>query len=450
MNYLIRRTRIDSLTAQFLIVVLFTCSFSAIGQAQKLEMPSGADVSKEITAPDSAGVCSVSKFDLAGNSAGDGTDGNIRTFHAAGMSVRASAFGRRNSDGGWETAFLGAFSPGLGVTDKGEGNGNDGSHRVDNVGNRKNYVLFEFNTTVVIDKIYLDSVADDSDITVWFGNANNPFNNHLTLSDSLLTGFGPSEDNDTTSSSARSANVNSGLIAGNVLVVAASTSDTSPEDQFKIHYIDVRCPTPKAKVTIVKEVSPFPVGTASTQAFGFTSTNFGANNFSLVDNDVVGPDRLTNSNITQFGAANAITVTESQTPTWTLLEVVCTETGGIQNSTVDFALGKVNIIPESGETIVCTFRNGQLGPSAAKVPISGRVMTASGIGVSRAVLTLFNAGTGEVTTAITNPFGYYRMEAEVGSFFTLTVTHKRYTFADNDRAFTLEDELSGADFIQSF
>ncbi len=448
MNYLKGNTSYSSITAQFLIVALLTCSFSAIANAQKFEKRSSTGVSRTIAPPDTSTVCTDTKFALEGSSASDGTDGNIRTFNAAGVSVKASAFAKRNNDGGWETAFLGAYGGGVGVTDQGEGTGADGSHRVDNVGDRKNYVLFEFNTPVVVDSVYLDSVVQDSDITVWVGNATDPFNNHLTLSNALLSGFGPSEDNNTSSTSARNADVNSGQVAGNVLVVAASTSDASPEDQFKIHYIDIKCPPPGATVTIIKEVAPFPAGTASTQAFGFTSTNLGSNNFSLTDNDAPGPDRLTNSNVTP---GTTITVTESQTLSWTLTDIACTETSLAQTSfTYDFAASKVTIVPEAGETVVCKFKNGQLGPSAANAAISGRVMTAAGAGVSRAVLTLVNAGTGEVTTAVTNTFGYYRMEAEVGNFYTLSVSHKRYTFADNVRAFTLVDELSGTDFVQSF
>ena len=176
-------------------------------------------------------------FQLTGNSALDGPNGNIRTFTANGISVNASAFSRTDS-GTWSTAFLGTYSEGLGVTDTGEGDGRNGTHRVDNIG-RDNYVLFEFSETVVVDQVFLDSVVNDSDITVWIGTVSDPINNHITLSDAVLSGFS-FEINETTSSSARLADVNPGQITGNVLVVAASTVDETPEDRFKIREVKVQ------------------------------------------------------------------------------------------------------------------------------------------------------------------------------------------------------------------
>ncbi len=177
-------------------------------------------------------------FNLSGNSGLDGTDGNIRTFSADGISVNASAFSR--SDGGsWAEAFLGSFSGGLGVTDTSEGDGSNGLHRVDNIG-RDNYVLFEFSESVIVDRTFLDSVVNDSDITVWIGNVDEAFNSHNTLNDAFLSGLEFSEDDYTGSSSSRWANINDGEVVGNVLVIAASTSDETPEDRFKIEKIEVQ------------------------------------------------------------------------------------------------------------------------------------------------------------------------------------------------------------------
>src|SRR6185295_10376400 len=70
-------------------------------------------------------------FDFSGNSALDGTDGNIRTFSAGGVSVKASAFSR-STGGVWSTAFLGSYGGGLGVTDVLDGTGANNAHTVDN------------------------------------------------------------------------------------------------------------------------------------------------------------------------------------------------------------------------------------------------------------------------------------------------------------------------------
>ncbi len=175
-------------------------------------------------------------LDFSGSSASTGTSGNIRTFTAGGVSVKASAFSR-DSSGAWASAYLGSYSGGLGVTDGSE-SGSSPNHAVDNVG-RVNYVLFEFDQNVVVDSTTLGWVSDDSDLTAWIGTTTDPFNNHLTLNNTVLNNLGYKEDNDTTSSAIRTADLNAGNRSGNVLVIAASTSDTTPDDYFKIDQVKV-------------------------------------------------------------------------------------------------------------------------------------------------------------------------------------------------------------------
>jgi hypothetical protein len=392
--------------------------------------------------------CVSAKIDTTGSSGTSGTFGNIRTYSGGSFSVKASAWSRRKSDGLWQDAFLGAFSTGLGVTDRGEGNGDADRHRVDNVGDRQNYVLFEFNQPVVFDQAYLNSVLNDSDITVWIGNANNPYSNHLTLSDALLASFGGSETNDTSSSSARWANVNAANKVGNVVVIAASVSDDTPEDWFKIDTLDINCkPSSTARVEIIKQVGTIDQTNASTASFGFTATNLGTSAFSLVDNNIVGPDRFINNGITSFGAANAITVTEDQPLGWSLTDLSCTTSGG-STYTLDFANRKVTITPQAGGSTVCTFSNGQVGASAAKVSVSGRAMLANSRGISGAQLTLWDVQTGETRTVTTNTFGYYEFtEVELGKFYVVSISHPRYVFSQNMQSFSLEDSLTSLDFV---
>ncbi|MCS7466785.1 hypothetical protein NZK35_09035 [Stieleria sp. ICT_E10.1] len=177
----------------------------------------------------------TSTFYFNGSSGLDGTNGNMRTFTTDGVSVNASAFSR-DDHGNWNEAFLGIFSGGLGVTDSSEGDGGNGTHRVDNVG-RDNFVLFEFSENVVVDQAYLDSVVNDSDLSIWIGTIPGAFGTHQTLSDALLNGLTLNEVNNTTSSSARWANFNGDEVSGNVLVLAASTVDSTPEDRFKIRKV---------------------------------------------------------------------------------------------------------------------------------------------------------------------------------------------------------------------
>jgi hypothetical protein len=184
-------------------------------------------------------------YDFSGSSATDGTDGNTRTLTVDGVIVTARAVSRHVDAVGnvkWEAAWLGAYGGGLGVTDKGEGTGGGDKHTVDNVG-RGNYVLFQFSQKVVVDKTFLGYVVDDSDLTAWVGSSATTLTN---LSDAVLNGM-TKEDNDTTSTTARWADINGGSTEGNVLVIAASTSDKTPDDYFKVDQLVVR--TNSAKVT---------------------------------------------------------------------------------------------------------------------------------------------------------------------------------------------------------
>ena len=182
-------------------------------------------------------VCTAGTFTLTGNSASTGTRGNIRQFTATNNAqVRASGF-NRTTGGSWSTGWLGSYPSGLGVTNANE-DGSDPSHKVDNV-DSVDYVLFEFSTGVVVDRVYLDAVTTDSDISVWIGNKTDAFTKHQTLSDSFLSSLGFTEENLTTSTASRWADINAGGVKGNILVIAALASDTSPEDQFKINQVSM-------------------------------------------------------------------------------------------------------------------------------------------------------------------------------------------------------------------
>jgi hypothetical protein len=54
---------------------------------------------------------------------------------------------------------------------------------------------------------------------------------------------------------------------------------------------------------------------------------------------------------------------------------------------------------------------------------------------------------GEVQSAVTNAFGYYNVSAEAGGFYVITITHRRYTFADDTRTLSLHDNIAGVDFV---
>ena len=157
------------------------------------------------------------------------------------MTVNVSGFNRVDSSGAWSTAWLGVYAHGLGVTNFSEGSGSNNQHVVDNIGGNRDYVLFEFSSPIIVDQAYLDFIINDSDMSAWIGTTNNPTVNHNTLSDAFLASLGPREDNDTTSTSPRWADINAANRVGNVLVISASASDTTPEDGFKIHKVKFGC-----------------------------------------------------------------------------------------------------------------------------------------------------------------------------------------------------------------
>jgi len=213
-----------------------------------------------------------------------------------------------------------------------------------------------------------------------------------------------------------------------------------------------------AVITIEKTVVTIGLETSSTFSFGFTSSQalFPSTTFNLVDNvaePFINPrvgGTINSSNITSFGTGNLITVAENNySPTWTLAGLSCTSVGGTNNNTINLGLRSVQIQLEEGEYVKCTWNNTQLQPSAAHASVSGRAVDSFGYGVGGARITVMDAQTGNLYSAITSPFGYYTVEdLEVGNFYVMTISStKRYQFTDDTRTFTLQDNLTDVDFI---
>ena len=104
---------------------------------------------------------------------------------------------------------------------------------------------------MVVNRAFLGYVSGDSDISIRIGTFADPYNNHLTLNDATFAAFGYSENNDTASSGARWAQFNGGEVIGNAVIIAASLSDNTPDDKFKIEKLGIcaapseaQCPSP--------------------------------------------------------------------------------------------------------------------------------------------------------------------------------------------------------------
>jgi len=176
----------------------------------------------------SSSTTSDLRFSLTGSSPLDGANGNVRTFTQDGVSVDVSAFSQKW--GTWKNAYLGAYSGGLGVTNRDEWKLN---HRVDNSGST-DYILFEFDQDVTVDKAFLDYVGWDSDMSIWIGDRDGADISHLN--DSLLDSF-TKENNFTHHGRDRWADFNNSELSGDTVVISAYTHGSN--DSFKLKKLDV-------------------------------------------------------------------------------------------------------------------------------------------------------------------------------------------------------------------
>ena len=120
------------------------------------------------------------------------------------------------------------------------------------------------------------------------------------------------------------------------------------------------------------------------------------------------------------------------------------------NTTVDLTNRKAYIVVEEGEQVECTFTSEPIAPSASYASISGRVLTADGRGVRGAQVNLLNASTNESRSVTTNTFGHFMIsDLRVGDFYVVSIplSKKRGSRNQLTQAFTLEDDLTGMDFV---
>ncbi len=90
-----------------------------------------------------------------------------------------------------------------------------------------------------------------------------------------------------------------------------------------------------------------------------------------------------------------------------------------------------------------------IGVSAGEAFISGRVTTSGGVGIGRALITVQD-GSGGTRSYFTNSFGYYTVPGLlVGGSYVLSVSARRYSFANATQVVSLEDNISGVDFVAS-
>jgi uncharacterized repeat protein (TIGR01451 family) len=191
-------------------------------------------------------ACVTGTLNFTGNDPTSGGAGNVKSFGVSGgVNVHVSAFSQNKSTGAFSSAYLGAYGPGLGVTDTSSPNEGNGANDLHTVGNavQNDYLLFEFDRKIVSDKVSLGYIVGDSDMSVWIGNAPagaDPFTTHQTLNATLLSSLGFTETNDSgVTSGSRMADINAGKVVGNILVVAAKIGDSL--DKFKVNQVVIAC-----------------------------------------------------------------------------------------------------------------------------------------------------------------------------------------------------------------
>lgn len=95
------------------------------------------------------------------------------------------------------------------------------------------------------------------------------------------------------------------------------------------------------------------------------------------------------------------------------------------------------------ENVVTVFD--ALAPTSAGVEVSGRVLSAEGMGIGRARVTMTD-DRGSTRQALTNPFGYFRFEdVASGESYILGVEARQYQF--ESRLIQVDDALTGIDFF---
>ncbi len=103
-------------------------------------------------------------------------------------------------------------------------------------------------------------------------------------------------------------------------------------------------------------------------------------------------------------------------------------------------------IPGISHISICFEPTG--APTSAPATIAGRVITTNGRGVIGTTMILTNAMTGEIYSTTTNQLGYYLFEGiPSAEFYILSASQRGVTFFENQKTFTLEEDLVGLDFV---
>ena len=100
-------------------------------------------------------------FNTTGNMVDNGTYGNSLTFKgsdgSSALNVKVTGWQINHSTNSISSAYVGAYSPGFGVTGIGDQNGNNGYHQIDNAGGYADFVMLQFERPVTLSSLTLNS-----------------------------------------------------------------------------------------------------------------------------------------------------------------------------------------------------------------------------------------------------------------------------------------------------
>ena len=198
--------------------------------------------------------------------------------------------------------------------------------------------------------------------------------------------------------------------------------------------------------TGVSQTTPTGTFVSTTNALGMPS-----NTATIAVSDSVAGDLVLDVLGTSF-AAQSVIPNASQTRQWR-------QSSDMPNPPPPFNVGAGSTKAGASPTVTMNWtlqiaQNWALGAIAIKAAplatasdavVGGRVTTASGRGVSRAIVRMTD-GSGATQTAMTNPFGYYRFkEVPTGAIYIVEARSKQYTFAP--KILSIVEDMSDLDFI---
>ena len=191
-------------------------------------------------------------FNTTGNDVDHGDYGNSIYFPsstlAGALQLKVTGYQSNQSNNNITTAYVGAYSPGLGVTGVGDFNGDYNYHQIDNAGGYTDFLLLQFSAPVALSSLNLNSFtlgsasAKDNDFAFYAAsipeaawNSTLPLTNYQTVP-SLWTTIAGNGSNGSISTG-------STVLSREFLVGAAFNSGNN--DGFKIASITVAPAVPE-------------------------------------------------------------------------------------------------------------------------------------------------------------------------------------------------------------